>query len=170
MIKKKELLNDNLELKRKYERLEERVKVLEFERDAHGEMYTIYISSDYWDIFGYRSRCHVKFLHNNKVIECCIGLSTNSRYVTLNKKYIELRNDSDRELFRVYTADHDKLVEVDLDLYKKAYYPEPTEGNNCEGCSEDCGKVCEDLVRAMTDENGPCTDEMEPCTDGGSDV
>lgn len=167
-ITKKELLNDYLDLKRTYERLEERVKVLEFERDAHGEMYVVHIQHSPWYIFGLDQRCYVKFLHNDKVIECRIGLSMNSRYVTLNKKYIEVRNDSDRELFRVYTADLDKLIEVDLDLYKKVYYPEPTEGDSCEGCSEDCGEVCKDLVRAMTDENGPCTDEMESRTDGDS--
>lgn len=157
MITKRELLNDYLDLKRKYESLEEKVKVLEFERDAHGETYIVYISS-VWSIYGGHPRCYVKFLRNNKVVECVIALPTASTYVTLNKKYIEVRNDSDRELVHVYTADNYNLIEVDLDLYKKAYYPEPTEGDSCEGCSEDCGEVCTDLVRAMTDENGPRTD------------
>lgn len=119
------------QLKMAIEELTRRIAVLEFKEKAKGENYitSIYSASCYGNYV-----C-ASFIHNNRVVYDQVEFPICAR-TRIVGNYIEVYDAFAIDyLYAVLTRRDDKLVEVDIDLYKKAkLYDETT------ATAEDKGK------------------------------
>lgn len=113
--------------KAKIEDLENRLEVLEFKREANGRTFIVTESPNYMFPFPRKSYT-IKFLSEDgtKVITV-LNTFPVPWVITQNGKYLEFWSDNTtvkRRVIKAMRVVDDKLVDMDADVYNKAFYPE----------------------------------------------
>lgn len=107
---------------KRIEELESRVAVLEFKEAAKGERFVLGCTCGGFPRFVQE----VKWLSDDgkRVITDKIRYTPNEK-IKLNGKYIEVCDKSSYgKVYRAYRVKEDTLVDMDVDVYIKAFYPE----------------------------------------------
>ena len=112
--------------RKKIEDLENRLAVLEFRQEANGRKFIITESPSY--IFPFPQKSYtIKFLSENGAKVITIQESFPVYWIiTQNDKYLEFWSDKStykRCVIRAMRVFEDKLVNMDVDVYNKAFYP-----------------------------------------------
>lgn len=106
--------------------LENRLEVLEFEKEANGCTFIVVDSPSYIFPFPEKFRM-IKFLSEDKSKVITIGKTLPvSSIITQNGKYLEIWSDQStykRAVVKAMRVVGDKLVDMDVDVYNKAFYP-----------------------------------------------
>ena len=114
-------------MRKKIRDLENRLAVLEFEKEANGCTFIVEDSSLYIFPFPEKSRT-IKFLSEDKSKVITIYQTFPScAIITQNGKYLEIWSNKStlkKSVVKAMRVSGDTLVDMDVDVYNKAFYPE----------------------------------------------